>query len=98
MNLIENKTKFTHLSMPSWGVGIFRKSEGGYITVEFENAGIKKFSISSINTMLKSSEPFHRNSNSAHFYFLCSGQRTKRFSHPNDENRSVLSKKRNRSF
>jgi len=53
MNLIENKTKFTHLSMPSWGVGIFRKSEGGYITVEFENAGIKKFSISSINTMLK---------------------------------------------
>lgn len=53
MNLIENKTKFTHLSMPSWGVGIFRKSEGGYITVEFENAGIKKLSMSSINTMLK---------------------------------------------
>ena len=53
MNLIENKTKFTHLSMHSWGVGIFRKSEGGYITVEFENAGIKKFSMSSINTMLK---------------------------------------------
>jgi len=53
MNLIENKTKFTHLSMPSWGVGIFRKSEGDYITVEFENAGIKKFSMSSINTMLK---------------------------------------------
>lgn len=39
--------------MPSWGVGIFRKSEGGYITVEFENAGIKKFSMSSISTMLK---------------------------------------------
>ena len=53
MNLIENKTKFTHLSMPSWGVGIFRKSEGGYIIVEFENAGIKKLSMSSINTMLK---------------------------------------------
>lgn len=53
MNLIENETKFTHLSMPSWGVGVFRKSEGGYITVEFENAGIKKFSMSSINTMLK---------------------------------------------
>lgn len=53
MNLIENKTKFTHLSMPSWGVGIFRKSEGGYITVEFENVGIKKFSMSNINTMLK---------------------------------------------
>lgn len=53
MNLIENKTKFTHLSMPSWGIGVFRKSEGGYITVEFENAGIKKFSMSSINTMLK---------------------------------------------
>lgn len=53
MNLIENKTKFTHLSMPSWGVGIFRKSEGGYITVEFENVGIKKFNMSNINTMLK---------------------------------------------
>lgn len=53
MNLIENKTKFTHLSMPSWGVGIFRKSEGGYITVEFENVGIKKFRMSNINTMLK---------------------------------------------
>lgn len=53
MNLIENKTKFTHLSKPSWGVGIFRKSEGGYITVEFENVGIKKFSMSNINTMLK---------------------------------------------
>lgn len=53
MNLIENKTKFTHLSMPSWGVGIFRKLEGGYITVEFENVGIKKFSMSNINTMLK---------------------------------------------
>lgn len=53
MNLIENKTKFTHLKMPSWGVGTYRESEGNYITVEFENAGIKKFSKSSINSMLK---------------------------------------------
>lgn len=52
MNLIENKTKFTHLNMPSWGVGVYRKSDGDYITVEFENAGIKKFSKATINSML----------------------------------------------
>lgn len=53
MNLIENKTKFTHQGMPSWGVGTYRKADGNYIIVEFENAGIKKFSKSSINNMLK---------------------------------------------
>lgn len=53
MNLIENKTKFMHSSMPSWGIGIYRKSEGDYITVEFENAGIKKIGRTSIDTMLK---------------------------------------------
>ena len=53
MNLIENTTKFTHLNMPSWGVGTYRSSEGSYVAVEFENAGIKKFSKSSIHTMLK---------------------------------------------
>lgn len=52
MNLIENKTKFTHISMSSWGVGVYRKSDGDYITVEFENAGIKKFSKATINSML----------------------------------------------
>ena len=43
MNLIENITKFTHKTMPSWGVGVYRQSDGSYITVDFENAGIKKF-------------------------------------------------------
>ena len=52
MNLIENKTKFTHINMPSWGVGVYRKSDGDYITVEFENAGIKKLSKATINSML----------------------------------------------
>ena len=52
MNLIENVTKFTHKSMPSWGVGIFRKSEGEYIIVDFENVGTKKFGNNSINTTL----------------------------------------------
>lgn len=33
MKLIENKTKFIHKSMPSWGVGIFRESDGTYISV-----------------------------------------------------------------
>lgn len=42
MKLIENETKFTHKSMPSWGVGIFLESDGTYITVDFENVGIKK--------------------------------------------------------
>lgn len=53
MNLIENKTKFTHTGMPAWGVGTYIKSEGGYITIQFENAGNKKFSKTSINTLLK---------------------------------------------
>ena len=53
MNLIENKTKFTHSRMPSWGVGTYRSSVGDNITVEFENAGIKKFDKSGISTMLK---------------------------------------------
>lgn len=52
MNLIENKTKFTHKSMPSWGVGVYLKSEEDYITVEFEKAGIRKFSKAAINSML----------------------------------------------
>ena len=52
MNLIENITKFAHKNMPSWGVGIYRKSEGKYIIVEFEKAGIKKFTKNSINTTL----------------------------------------------
>ena len=52
MNLIENKTKFTHKSMSSWGVGVYRKSDGDYIIVEFENVGIKKFSKATINSML----------------------------------------------
>ena len=52
MNLIENKTKFKHASMSSWGVGVYRKSDGGYITVEFENVGIKKFSKDTVNSML----------------------------------------------
>lgn len=53
MELRENITKFTHMSMPSWGVGTFIGSEGDYITIDFENVGIKKFGKSSINTMLK---------------------------------------------
>lgn len=52
MNLIENKTKFTHKSMSSWGVGVYRKSDGDHIVVEFENVGIKKFSKATINSML----------------------------------------------
>ena len=52
MNLIENETKFTHISMSSWGVGVYRKTDGDYITVEFENVGIKKFSKASINSIL----------------------------------------------
>lgn len=52
MKLIENETKFTHKSMPSWGVGIFRESDGTYITIDFENAGIKKFGMKSIGTTL----------------------------------------------
>lgn len=52
MNLIENKTEFTHKSMSSWGIGVYRKSEGDYIVVEFENAGIKKFIKTTINSML----------------------------------------------
>ena len=53
MNLIENKTKFTHIGMPAWGVGTYIKSDGDYITIQFENAGVKKFSKASINAMLK---------------------------------------------
>ena len=53
MELRENITKFTHMSMPSWGVGTYIGSEGDYITIDFENVGIKKFGKSSINTMLK---------------------------------------------
>lgn len=53
MNLEENKTKFTHLKMPSWGVGVYRNSDGDHIAIEFENAGLKKFSRESINVMLK---------------------------------------------
>lgn len=53
MNLIENKTKFMHTGMPAWGVGTYIKSEGDYIMIQFENAGIKKFSKTSINDMLK---------------------------------------------
>ena len=52
MKLIENETKFIHKSMPSWGVGIFRESDGTYITIDFENAGIKKFGMNSIGTTL----------------------------------------------
>lgn len=52
MNLIENKTKFIHKNMSSWGVGVYRKSDKNYIIVEFENVGIKKFSKSTINSML----------------------------------------------
>ena len=52
MNLIENNTKFIHKSMSSWGVGVYRKSDGDYIVVEFENAGIKRFSKALINSML----------------------------------------------
>lgn len=52
MNLIEDKTKFTHKSMSSWGVGVYRKSDGDHIVVEFENVGIKKFSKATINSML----------------------------------------------
>lgn len=52
MKLIENETKFAHKSMPSWGVGIFRESDGTYITIDFENAGIKKFGMNSIGTTL----------------------------------------------
>lgn len=52
MNLIENKTKFKHKTMSSWGVGVYRKSDRDYITVEFENAGIKKFSKATFDLML----------------------------------------------
>lgn len=53
MKFIENKTKFTHLRMPSWGIGTFRESDNNYITIEFEKIGLKKFTKNSINTMLK---------------------------------------------
>lgn len=52
MNLIENKTKFTHKTMSSWGIGIYRKSDGAYINVEFETVGMKKFNRSTINSIL----------------------------------------------
>lgn len=52
MKLIENETKFIHKSMPSWGVGIFRESDGTYITVDFENVGIKEFGMNSIGITL----------------------------------------------
>lgn len=52
MNLIENKTKFIHKTMSSWGVGVYRMSGGDCITVEFENAGIKKFSKATFDLML----------------------------------------------
>ena len=52
MKLIENETKFIHKSMPSWGVGIFRESDGTYITIDFENAGFKKFGMNSIGTTI----------------------------------------------
>lgn len=52
MKLIENKTKFTHKNMSSWGVGVYCKSDGDFITVEFENVGIKKFKKTSINSLL----------------------------------------------
>ncbi len=52
MKLIENVTKFTHKNMPSWGIGVFRESEGSSISVDFENAGIKKFDMDSIGTTL----------------------------------------------
>lgn len=42
MNLIDNVTKFTHRNMPSWGTGVLVQSDGPNITVNFENAGIKK--------------------------------------------------------
>lgn len=52
MDLIENKAKFTHVSMSCWGVGVYRKSDGDYIFVEFENAGVKKYSKAAINSIL----------------------------------------------
>jgi len=52
MELIENITKFTHKNMPSWGVGVFKKKEGAYVTVDFENVGIKTFEMNSIGTTL----------------------------------------------
>ncbi len=52
MKLIENETKFTHKSMSSWGVGIYRESDGNYITIDFENVGTKKFGMNSIGTTL----------------------------------------------
>lgn len=52
MNLIENKTKLTHKTMSSWGIGVYRKSEGDYINIEFENVGMKKFNKSVINSIL----------------------------------------------
>ena len=52
MNLIENKTKFIHKNMSSWGVGVYRESDKNYIIVEFENVGIKKFSKAAINSIL----------------------------------------------
>lgn len=52
MNLIENKTEFTHKSKSSWGIGVYRKSEGNYIVIEFENAGVRKFIKTTINSML----------------------------------------------
>lgn len=52
MNLIDNVTKFTHRNMPSWGTGVLVQSDGPNITVNFENAGIKKFVKKHINTFL----------------------------------------------
>lgn len=53
MNLIENKTKFVHTKMTSWGTGVLQKVEEGHMVIEFENAGVKKFPIASINSILK---------------------------------------------
>lgn len=52
MELVKNKTKFTHKTKASWGEGTFRGYEGDHIVVEFGDEGTKKFSLNAIGTML----------------------------------------------
>lgn len=54
MTITENKTKFIHKSMPSWGIGVCRRYDSVQeeIVIEFEKAGTKKFKTDCIGALL----------------------------------------------
>lgn len=52
MELVRNQTKFTHKTKASWGEGVFRGYEGGYIVIEFVGEGTKKFAPDAIGKLL----------------------------------------------